>query len=118
MYQAEQQSLIYIIRQLPKMHISFERIERDLHFITAATLYNYASGRTKPKKKKFQFLVNALREKYPYEYDCAKANFERENGKTIKEMIEEELRSYIIIWGNKWVIIQTKEGISVMLIAV
>ena len=97
MYLAEQNSLIYIIKQLPRMNISFEKIERDLHFVTAATLYNYASGRTKPKKKKFAFLVNALREKYPYEYDCAKAKFEKENGMTIKEMIEEELRSYIVI---------------------
>ena len=94
MYLAEQKALVYIIEQLPKMNISFEKIERDLHFITAKTLYNYVAGRTKPKCKKYYFLIHALHERYPYEYDCAKAKYERENGKTIRELIAEEVMSY------------------------
>ena len=94
MYLAEQNALVYIIKQLPKMNISFEQVERDLHFVTAETLYNYVSGRTKPKCKKYAFLTEALHEHYPYEYDCAMAKFERENGKSIKELIEEEVLSY------------------------
>ena len=97
MYIAEQNALIYIIRQLPKMNIPFEQIEQDLQFVTSQTLYNYVSGRTKPKCKKYAFLTQALHEHYPYEYDCAKAKFERENGKTIKEMIAEEVLGYSII---------------------
>ena len=97
MYLAEQNALVFIIKEFPKMNISFEKIERDLHFITATTLYNYVSGRTKPKGKKFYFLTHALHEKYPYEYDCAKAKFEAENGKTIKELIEEEVAGYCVI---------------------
>lgn len=97
MYIAEQDALIYIIKQLPKMRISYEKIEKDLKFVTAATLYNYASGRTKPKCKKFYYLVNALREKYPYEYDCAKAKFEKEKGKSIKELIAAEMSAYSIV---------------------
>ena len=94
MYIAEQNALIYIIGQLPKMNIPFEKIERDLHFITAKTLYNYVAGRTRPKGKKYSFLTYALHERYPYEYDCAKARFEKENGKTLKELIAEEVLSY------------------------
>ena len=97
MYQVEQKALIYIIKLLPSMNIPFEQIEQDLHFVTAATLYNYVSGRTKPKCKKFSFLKEALHEHYPYEYDCAKAKFEKENGKTIKELIAEEVLGYSII---------------------
>ena len=94
MYITEQKALVYIIEQLPKMNISFEQIESDLVFVTAATLYNYVSGRTKPKCKKFNFLKSALHQHYPYEYNCAKAKFERENGKTIDELIAEEVMSY------------------------
>ena len=94
MYRVEQNALIYIIKQFPKMNIPFEQIEQDLHFVTAHTLYNYVSGRTKPKCKKYAFLTQALYEHYPYEYDCAKAKFERENGKTINELIAEEALGY------------------------
>lgn len=94
MYRVEQDALIYIIKQFPKMNIPFEQIEQDLQFVTAHTLYNYISGRTKPKCKKYAFLTQALHEHYPYEYDCAKAKFERENGKTIRDLIAEEVMSY------------------------
>ena len=94
MYIAEQNALVFIIKELPKMNIPFEKIERDLHFITAKTLYNYIAGRTKPKCKKFSSLTQALHERYPYEYECAKAKFERENGKTLKELIAEEIAAY------------------------
>lgn len=97
MYIAEQNALVFIIRELPKMNISFEKIERDLHFVTAKTLYNYVSGRTKPKCKKFFFLTQALRERYPYEYACAKAKFEKECGKTLRELIEEEVANYSVL---------------------
>ena len=94
MYITEQKALVYIIEQLPKMNISFEQIESDLVFVTAKTLYNYVAGRTKPKGKKYSFLTYALHKRYPYEYNCAKAKFERENGKTIDELIAEEVMSY------------------------
>ena len=94
MYQVEQEALVFIIKQVPRMNIPFEKIEHDLHFITAKTLYNYVAGRTKPKCKKYSFLKEALHEHYPYEYDCAKAKFEREHGKSIKELIAEEVLGY------------------------
>ena len=97
MYIAEQNALIYIIKQFPKMDISYEQIEHDLHYITAKTLYNYAAGRTKPKCKKFSFLKRSLHERYPYEYNCAKAEYERACGRTVREQIEEEMRTYITL---------------------
>lgn len=38
MYRIEQEALIYIVKQLPKMGITYRRIEKDLTFITSETL--------------------------------------------------------------------------------
>ena len=97
MYTIEQEALVYIIQQLPKMGINYRKVEKDLTFVTCETLYNYASGRTKPKGKKFSFLSNALREKYPLEYAAAKAKFEAYKGKPMREMIVEEISSHSLI---------------------
>ena len=97
MYRIEQEALIYIVKQLPKMGITYRRIEKDLTFITSETLYNYASGRTKPKGKKFAFLSAALKEKYPLEYDAAKAKFEAYRGKAMRQMIIDEINSHSVL---------------------
>lgn len=72
----EQEALIYIIKELPKMGISYARIERENEYITERTLRNYANGKTRPKEKKFNYLIKTLKEKYPIEYAAAIAKFE------------------------------------------
>ena len=97
MYKVEQEALVYIIKQLPKMGITYRKIEKDLHFITCETLYNYVSGRTKPKGKKYAFLSAALQERYPLEYKAAKAKFEAYKGKPIRQLIIEEIESHSVL---------------------
>lgn len=76
MFLLEQEELIFIIKQFPKMGITYERMESDLIFITGKTLRNYSLNITKPKGKKFNFLIKALPAHYPAEYKAAKAKFE------------------------------------------
>ena len=103
MYRIEQEALVYIVKLLPKMGITYGRIERDLTFITSETLYNYASGRTKPKGKKYAFLSAALRERYPLEYGAAKAKFEAYKGKALEQMIIDEINSHSVFKaGEQW----------------
>lgn len=94
MYRIEQEALVYIVKQLPKMGVTYRRIEKELTFVTCETLYNYASGRTKPKGKKFAFLSAALREKYPLEYEAARAKFEAYKGKAMQQLIIDEIGSH------------------------
>ena len=72
----EQEALIYIIKELPKMGISYARIERESEYISEMTLRNYANGKTRPKERKFNFLIKTLKEKYPIEYSDALTKFE------------------------------------------
>ena len=92
MYLIEQQALIYIIKELPRMGISYDKIEKECPYVTIKTLHNYRNGITKPKGKKFSYLISALKSKYPTEYEAARAKFEMEEGNTLQQMTIDEIK--------------------------
>lgn len=92
MYLIDQLELIYILKELPTMGITYERIERDCPYITEMTMRNYVRGKTRPKGKKFDYLTKELKSKYPMEYNASKAKFRQEQEEKIKDLTIDELK--------------------------
>lgn len=93
MLKVEQYILIEIVKLMPRFGIDYALFEVENPFITSATLYNWAAGRTKPRAKKYALVIGALKTKYRDKYNTMIKLIEEQNKDTIKNMIEEELQS-------------------------
>lgn len=76
---------------MPKFGIDYCLFELENPFITAATLYNWAGGRTKPRARKYGLVMQALKTKYADKYKKMIEIIEKQNGETIENMLREEL---------------------------
>ena len=91
MLKVEQYILIEIVKLMPKFGIDYSLFEYENPFITSATLYNWAGGRTKPRARKYSLVMDALKTKYSEKYNQMIKIVEEQNGQTIENMLRDEL---------------------------
>lgn len=96
-FEYERDLLVSILKELNKMGINPEAIERKLYpHLTAASVRNYLNGKTKPKKSKFTIILTFLKSEFPQEYGIVKQRVLEKNGVSsvkdyiIKRMKEED----------------------------
>lgn len=80
-----------IIREFPKVGLSYDGFERQHQFITSATLRNYANGKTSPSEKRYRYVLNCLKQDHNLMFRIMVSNIEQNRGKNIEDMIKDSL---------------------------